>query len=229
MIEVDEATKEFRLDPAVLRPGTVELRRATFHQPKVRALVDLIESYQLHRFDLEAAHAAAQHLADPDWPHGVEGVAHVHLRTVSVHGAVTTYFRCFDSKRRTCLRDEKVFRGASAAPGLVLHRHWKGMRDGHVAHDSNPWRQPRVLVEVGAGGRALGTYLLAMVGKIDTPEHVAGLGQIVEHTLNWVIAECLRAMDELHEVVTGLEAAEIARLPRPTFAAPLAGAAAATR
>jgi len=180
----------------------------------------------LHRHDLESAHAMLCQLSSAEWPGGDE-LARRQIRTVALHGAVATYFRCFDSESRWSLQDEQVFRGEPAA--LRLHRHWRAMRHGHVAHDSNPWTEAQALVEVDGEGRALGTYAMGIFGVIDDPETIKSLGQPVEFVLLWVLAESERALAELDAQVMALTAEKVAALAAPTWTAPTADQASAKR
>ncbi len=210
---------EIHVDPSILRPGTVGLRRAVLADTRNAALIRRIESYALHERDLDDALTVITALSEPSSPLGGPAASDG-VRRLAIEGAITAYFRCFDSQGRTCLADDKVLKGEP--DGLAMHRYWRALRHRHVAHDSIPWCQAQVLVEIDVNGRAQGIHTLMFTGSILEAASIAGFQQLLTHTLAWVRAHMEEAESELHDVVTALDAAELVALPEPTWTAPTA-------
>jgi hypothetical protein len=211
------ANGQLKIDPSKLRPGTVDLRRVVLDDRHGRRLVRQIESWHLHQGDIGDVTTAVAYLLDPAWPPCAEE-QRTTLRELTLAGAVTLYFRCFDSDARHSLQAEQVFR--DERDGLTAHRYWKKLRDGTFAHDSNPWIDSQVLAEVGADGRALGTYLLAVRSLSSDEAHLRFLGEAAAYARGWVVRDLERLQADLHEIVTRQEPAAIAALPTPVFFAP---------
>ena len=208
----------FEIDPSQLRPGTVALRRLVLADKEGHRLVRQVESWCLHRCDLENVLTTIAHLLDPGWPHEASAEDRACLREVALAGAVVRYFRCFDSDARKDLQAEQVFRNERG--GLIAHRYWKKLRDGTVVHDSNPWIDSQVLAEVGADGRALGTYLLAVFGSGTDEAHLRYLGNAAHFARQRVVNDLESIQAELHRIVVRLDPGAVALLPAVVYTAP---------
>jgi hypothetical protein len=148
--------------------------------------------------------------------------------------ALVTYVRCFTTGKRVEL-SQSIFEGICGReqPAVDVHRHYKALRDKHIAHSVNPFEQ----VEIGAvlsppgvqnrkveGIATLGMHLISL-----DAEGVDSLHELARIARQKTALECQRLqkatqgiaetldLDELYEAATirtTAPAPEQAALPR---------------
>lgn len=108
--------------------------------------------------------------------------------------ALVVYVRCFATGKR-CGLSESIFDGidGDGTTAIEVHRHFKDLRDKHVAHSVNPFEQVEVglvLTAPETGERKVeGVATLAMKLVSLTREGVESLLELTRIAGKWVAAE----------------------------------------
>ena len=128
--------------------------------------------------------------------------------------ALVTYVRCFTTGKRVGL-SESIFEGIQGheQPAVEVHRHFKALRDKHIAHSVNPFEQVEigaVLSPPGAQNRKVeGVATLSMRLISLDAEGVDSLHELARIARQKTAVECQRLQDATQATAETLDLDEL--------------------
>ena len=164
--------------------------------PKARRLGDLA----LHRSDLNftlECLEAMEHLPEDQ----------ALIREALWRSAVIHYLKCFgDSQKRFQLDPTQVHKGCPPETHQAFE--WfKSLRNKHIAHDENAYKQSAVGAAINAGNKSFKVekiVSMALTFQVDSPANLRNLRLLTQRAVGWVVGqydECAKVIsDELEGV-----------------------------